>query len=215
MVPLEEEASSTLADRVYRSIRIDIISGVLKADQKLKMVCLCKKYGIASSPLREALARLVGDNLVVAESYRGFWVVPQSCEEIIDIFSVLKLLEGQALQSSMENTDVLWRKKMSDALLCFESSKEGERGYAYKQFHRSLTGRCCSPWLARCLDVMFVQSERYHHFLLEDIGHDDAANEQMRAICNAAVGGNILRATRLVEKHLHLTRDAILRRYRV
>src|SRR3546814_20947830 len=67
------------------------------------------------SPLREALARLVGDQLVNSLEQRGSWVAPLSLEELDDISRVRNLLETEALRLSIENGDDAWEQQVRNA----------------------------------------------------------------------------------------------------
>src|SRR3546814_12001971 len=67
------------------------------------------------SPLREALARLVGDQLVNSLEQRGFWVAPLSLEELDDISRVRNLVETEALRLSIENGDDAWEQQVRNA----------------------------------------------------------------------------------------------------
>ena len=76
------------------------------------------------SPLREALARLAGDQLVKTEDQRGFWVAPLSLDELDDISRVRTLVETEALRLSIENGDEAWERGVRGA---FEALSEVER----------------------------------------------------------------------------------------
>ena len=90
-------SDKTLADRTYRQLRGDIVNGRLAAGSKLKLEGLAQDYEVGMSPLREALARLMGDLLVVSEGQRGFWVAPLSLDELDDVSRVRALIETEAL----------------------------------------------------------------------------------------------------------------------
>ncbi|MBV1910715.1 MAG: GntR family transcriptional regulator [Kangiellaceae bacterium] len=216
-----EATSKTLADLVYQKIRTDIISGELKASEKLRLSNLCKKYDIGMSPLREALARLTGDALVVTEGQRGFWVAPLSIEELDDITNVRALLESEALQQSIQNSDEEWKDELSMAfkeLTRIEGELKG-RSYdlvpeweeANKVFHEVLVSRCQSQWMKKMIKILIQQSERYRRIsltLAESKGNRNVHDEH-EAIFHAAIQGNILKACRLIEVHLNLTTDNV------
>jgi DNA-binding GntR family transcriptional regulator len=102
------DADRTLADQAYRRLRHDIVSGRLAAGSKLRLEGLVGDYEIGMSPLREALARLVGDLLVVSEGQRGFWVAPLSLDELDDVSRVRGLIETEALGLAIRHGDADW-----------------------------------------------------------------------------------------------------------
>src|SRR3546814_6327802 len=81
-------SARTLARQAYQRIRQDIVAGRLLPGSKLKLESLVQQYRIGMSPLREALARRVGDQPVNSLEQSGFWVAPLSLEELDDISRV-------------------------------------------------------------------------------------------------------------------------------
>ena len=65
-VPIREADETASAD-AFTLLRADIISGALQAGSRLRFIELQARYGIGTSPLREALSRLAADRLVVQE----------------------------------------------------------------------------------------------------------------------------------------------------
>ncbi len=53
-----------------------VVSGTLAPNMRLRIANLRDTYGIGSTPLREALSRLVSDGFVVSLERRGFMVAP-------------------------------------------------------------------------------------------------------------------------------------------
>lgn len=211
----------TRTDHVYQSIRRDIISGNLKPDHKLKMGVLCKKYNIGTSPVREALARLMGENLVVTKSYRGFWAAPFSGDELVDVFQLRILLGVEALQLSMKNGKGEWRMELTRAFQNLVDAELGLNGrrrkfvseweYAHQHFHETLVNQCCSIWLQHMLTIMFVQTERYCKISREGFSIGRSLRDEFEGIYDAVMADNILRAARLFENHLQLTCDVLLK----
>src|SRR3546814_19026824 len=91
------------------------------------------------SPLREALARLVGDQLVNSLEQRGFWVAPLSLEELDDISRVRNLVETEALRLSIENGDDAWEQQVRNAFTALSEVRSEERRVGNEWVS---TGRC-------------------------------------------------------------------------
>ena len=71
--PLERPAG--LADRVYNQLRDNIGSHQIRPGERLQEVSLAAQLGVSRTPVREALARLESEGMIVVEG-RGF-VVPE------------------------------------------------------------------------------------------------------------------------------------------
>src|SRR5438270_5360420 len=75
--PMVVEAR-TRADRIYRQLRSDILTGRLSPGQRLPFAELCQHYDVSIGVLREVLPRLTEQGLVSAEPQIGFRVMSVS-----------------------------------------------------------------------------------------------------------------------------------------
>ncbi len=215
-----EGPAKTMAAAVYAQIRRDIVLGRLEAGSKLRLEVLSKAYEIGMSPLREALARLTGDALVVTEGQRGYWVSPLSIEEFDDVTRVRTLIETEALHQSILQGDDVWER---DVRQSFETLTEVEgrmeKGaedlteafeHANSEFHKALISACGSPWLMRLADVLNRQSQRYR---LVSLSNSRSRGRHVRdehyGIMDAALARQALRACRLVERHFSNTQEIV------
>ena len=218
-----DTAARTLARQAYHRIRHDIVAGVLVAGSKLKLETLVRQYEIGMSPLREALARLAGDQLVKTEDQRGFWVAPLSLQELDDISRVRTLVETEALRLSIEHGDDAWERTVREA---FEALSQVELGLPAMQqpipqatldlweernhvFHTALIAACGSPWLIKLQELMYHQAERYRRVSLNQSQGRRFVHDEHVAIFESAVSRNAVRACRLTEDHLMRTYDAV------
>src|SRR5262245_960453 len=91
-------AEPTASEEALALLRRDIVSGALEPDSKLKMRVLKERYGIGSSPMREALAQLAAQGLVHQFSQKGFRVPPLSAAHLADITRSRQLVETEAVK---------------------------------------------------------------------------------------------------------------------
>ena len=76
---LEVDATgSTLADRVFTAIQDAIVKGELRAGSKISEAELATRYGVSRGPLREALRRLEGRQLLSRVPHVGVRVMALS-----------------------------------------------------------------------------------------------------------------------------------------
>lgn len=216
-------AARTLAKRAYQSLRRDIVHGQWPPGSKLKLEALVQHYEIGMSPLREALARLIGDQLVKTEDQRGFWVAALSLEELDDISRVRNLIETEALRLSIERGDAEWEARVRDAyeaLSRIENEVIGREGTApqdlidsweerNRQFHYALVSACDSPWLIKLQELLFHQAERYRRVSLSTSRGKRFVQDEHQAIFEATLERNALRACRLTHDHLMRTYDEV------
>lgn len=91
------ERPEPLGERVYATLREYLRGGRLAAGQPLQEAVLAAQLGVSRTPVREALARLASDGLVVAEG-RSFILPDLSVGDIEDIYALRFLLEPEALR---------------------------------------------------------------------------------------------------------------------
>lgn len=215
----------TLANLAYHHLRADIVSGRLAAGAKLKLERLVADYDVGMAPLREALARLVGDALVVSAEQRGFWVAPLEMSELDDVLRVRALVESEALSLAICNGDAAWEAGLRasfEALSEVEATLpdtaaavEPELWEAWearnRAFHAALVSACGSPWLMRLRVQFYEQSERYRRVSLGASRGRRFVHDEHTAIYDAAMQRNALRACRLTEEHLARTAEEVRR----
>lgn len=86
-----------LGERVYATLRDYLRAGRIRAGQPLQEGVLAARLGVSRTPVREALARLASEGLVVADG-RSFTLPSLSVGDIEDIYALRFLLEPEALR---------------------------------------------------------------------------------------------------------------------
>jgi DNA-binding GntR family transcriptional regulator len=92
----------TSADRAFRVLEEEIVSGRIPMGTKLGEESLASRFGISRGPLREALRRLEGRSLVVSAAHAGVRVVQLKTEDLIELYEVRESLEGLAVRLAAE-----------------------------------------------------------------------------------------------------------------
>lgn len=88
--------TETLREQVENHLREAIVSGQLKAGEKLIERELCEMLGVSRPSLREALRRLEAEKLIVNVPHRGPVVASITLEEARDLYALRRLLESYA-----------------------------------------------------------------------------------------------------------------------
>jgi GntR family transcriptional regulator, carbon starvation induced regulator len=209
----------TIADHTYQHIRRDIITGKLAPGLKLGMEMLSKRYDVGLSPLREALVKLTGDALVIAEGQRGFWVTQISTAELEDTMATRLLIETEALSLSIERGDAEWERAVRDSyaeLTALERELDGADAATFarweqanRRFHEALVSACGSPWLIRLRNMLHRHAERYRMISLSQTKIERDVHDEHEAIVEAVLSRKTLRACRLTELHLQRTTEIV------
>jgi DNA-binding GntR family transcriptional regulator len=160
----------TLIETAYRQLRRDIIDGRHPAGQKLRVEHLKFQYQVSAGTLREALALLASDSLVVSQGQRGFQVAPMSLTDLEDLTRVRVLLECEAVEESIRLGRDSWEADLVSAfhkLSLAEERLHTDAAGTYdewearnRQFHEALVGACRSAWLRKLRAQLYQQSVR-------------------------------------------------------
>lgn len=90
---MEPTGASKEGASVYELIRDDIISGRLKANERLVVADLALRHQTSTNPIREALQLLRGEGFVVISPNRGARVRPIDQDFVRDIYEIGVLIE--------------------------------------------------------------------------------------------------------------------------
>lgn len=106
-----------IVDQLYTDIKSRILKGDLAPDTKLSVRVLCEYYNVSDTPLKQALNRLVSEQLVVANPRKGMRVKTFSSDEINDACQVREMIElyavDAALRKAKTDTDFVRQLEIS------------------------------------------------------------------------------------------------------
>lgn len=208
----ESKHAPTLFEAAYRKLRRDIIEGRLQPGERLRVEHLKDRYAVSAGTLREALALLVSDRLVVARGHRGFSVTPMSLGDLEDLTRTRMLLECESLRVSIGRGTDEWEAALVSAfhrLSRAEERLQGNPAAAFdewesrnRQFHEALVGACDSAWLRRLRTLLYHQTERYRRLSALKGPPPISVHAEHREIFEAAIARDVPRATRALGSHI-------------
>lgn len=92
---------TSLKDGVLRLLRNAILSGDLKPGQRLMQTALAEQFGVSRGPVREALAALEAEALVISSPNRSPRVANIKAEDFEELVEVRWLLETFAIKKAL------------------------------------------------------------------------------------------------------------------
>lgn len=201
-----------LVDQAYQALKRSLIHCEYAPGQRLRMDELKQRYGLSSSPLREALNRLVQQGFVNAPENRGFRVAPITVEAIRDLTRVRLLVETETLRDSITHGDDNWEtgvvaafyglsmveKRMPPGPLVLDDNWS-ER---HRAFHFSTYAGCSSPLLLDMAMALFDHAERFRRYSARHRKGSRPKNREHQEIFDAVIARDGERATELLQQHL-------------
>lgn len=207
-------------ESVHALLRADVLAGVHPPGERLKFTPLCERYGASVSVVREALARLAEQGLVVSEPRIGFRVRELSLTDLRQLTSARIDIECMALAHAVDNGDLDWESRLVAAHHRLERtplmtddpaprvSDEWESTHA--EFHAVLLSGCENEWLLRVSRTLRDASEFYRRWSqLVEPGRDVAGEHA--AIVERAMARDADGATTRLREHLQRTADILER----
>jgi GntR family transcriptional regulator, carbon starvation induced regulator len=167
----ESDVAQTLNASVLTQLRADIIACRLMPNERLRVEALRERYGMGTSPIREALMRLEAEGLVELEQNKGFRVSEVSRENLQDLMRTRIEIESIALRWSLEKGGVEWEANLLSAFHRLSRiskidpsipdaiSEDWSKEHA--DFHTALVSACGAPTLLCIRSRLFEQAERY------------------------------------------------------
>ena len=219
IVASPNQQARTLAADVLSRLHADIVTCRLKPGEPLRFEPLKESYAASFTTLREALAALAADGLVVSEGQRGFRVAPVSRADLIDLTEARVLIERQLIRLAIEKGGDDWEVAASAALhrMTLAEQRVGPK-YAltpewklvHRQFHEALVSACGSPILLGMRANLFARAERYR--TLSSIYRRTKRHKagEHRTIHDAALSRKVEKAQILVDGHIRSTTQNVL-----
>jgi DNA-binding GntR family transcriptional regulator len=189
----------TLNDRAYEQIKKGLISGAFRSGQTLVIRTLADAYGISTTPVREALQRLVAERNLEMLPNRSIVVPVLSSERFIELVRIRRELEGLAGELAAPNFRPGHVAKLQTMIDAMDRTIREHKGAGYQalnyKFHFGIYERAGAPMLFQFIQSMWSQVGPFFNELTEDEGFVAVANDQHRRII-AALRDNDPRAVR-------------------
>jgi len=206
------ERARTSIEETYLSLRQEILNGALPQGSKLHLEGLRARHGISTTTVREALTRLIGDRLVVAEGQKGFRVAPMSLADLEDLTYARMQIECLALADSVRHGDDEWEVRVVAAYHRLGITEDRLRAAPAlhfdtwerqnMEFHAALVSGARSQWLERMRMILFHNSERYRRLSATKGPPPLKVRDEHTAIFEAAIRRDAEAAVEAMRVHI-------------
>ena len=190
---------------VYELIRDDIISGRLRANERLKVADLAERHGTSTNPVREALQQLRGEGFVIMEPNRGARVRPMDEEFIRDIYEIEMLIEPALTRwfvTMVTETDVAELERIQGEIEANNFADGVRHGKLDTEFHALMYGRHYNKHAAdlwwKHREILKAISGRYPVTLARRA----AVLREHRQLIEHIRAGNADKAAELIGRHV-------------
>jgi DNA-binding GntR family transcriptional regulator len=208
------ERPESLSDRVYATLREYLRAGRIRAGQPLQEAALAAQLGVSRTPVREALARLATDGLVVAEG-RSFALPALTVSDIEDIYALRFLLEPEALRlvaaSRPDRARLVPLRQALDDMAAAHDAGDGaafmEANYRYRDAWTALVP---NTRLVRAIQLYADHVRYLRAFTLDDAAVRAGVLKRLKQLSAALVAGDGEAAAQAMRAHLESAKRILL-----
>ena len=199
---------------VYDTLRNEILALTLPPGQLLDETTLAERFAMSRSPIREALIRLSGEELVVTLSNRSTIVAP------IEVASFPKYVEALDVAQRMNTRLAATLRTEADLKIIAKRQKEFEAAVrtgvhlrmseANKQFHMAIAYAGKNAYLASFYERLLNQGQRMLHLhfeYLERGGDGYLLTDEHDLMLDAIRAKNVELADELAHAHTRQFQD--------
>ncbi len=195
---------NTTAAEVAKILRQRILNGEFPEGEFIRQEAIALELGVSRIPVREALALLESEGIVIREKYRGALVPKLSVDEIREIYTIRGMLEPFLLESAIPNITEATRTQAQDLIRkshdCEDHDEWAELNWS---FHKTLYSRAGQPLTMQILEQLLLRADRYlkmQRFLSPEMQKE--SDEQHLEILHLIADGKPKEAVDALKKHI-------------
>lgn len=202
----------------------EIVEGKLAPGTPLTETQLAARLGVSRTPIREAVAQLVGLGLLERRSSHGLRVTPFSFEDAVEVLILREELEALAIRLSGRLVSPARLRALRQQLK--SSTTGGKKGNGRIQgrrlqqgtrFHDLIAALPLSPLLRQLFAVLRPHAlrERYYAWDIWPAQRHLSrwTNREHIEIVDAMLAGDTVSAERLVRRHIRRVREGLVRHF--
>lgn len=199
--------SEDLANR----IRDMIVDGAIPAGSRINEVHLARDLGVSRTPLREAIARLVREDTLMAVPRVGAFAKPLSLEEFDQIYSIRNVLDPEALRlSGLPSGQQIDRLERLNARM--RAAADPHTTIALDdEWHLFLVENCPNKVLLGLIQDFMRRTRRYELALMRERQLVEIATDTHAEIIAALRRADLNAAIKLLKSNLEAGREPIRR----
>jgi len=195
-----------LAELAYDELRDRIVSLRIKPGEPIDEDMIGRELEMGRTPVREAIKRLVLENLVTVFPRRGTFASEINITDLAHISDVRCQLEGHAAYRAAERRTEAQRAELDVLLDELARSKGSDDVEALMtldaRVHRFIYRAAGNPYMAETLGRYLNLSLRIWHLVLDRLPHLFARVHEHEAVLRAIAAGEPVKARDILTEHI-------------
>lgn len=203
---------ATRAAALGAELRRLILSGELPVGTRLRQVEISERFGVSTTPVREAFTSLAQEGLLQQDAHRGVKVILPSQADLRENYEIRAVLEPMstahaASRIGAQEIDAL-KAQVDRMVAAYEKSRpsgdEAERADSNREFHRIIYDAAGRPRLAELIEQLRNSADVFHQITVTEppLAYRKRAISEHRAIIKFLAAGDGERAAEQMKTHL-------------
>jgi DNA-binding GntR family transcriptional regulator len=210
------KGSGNKKNEVYSRIKQLILTYRIKPGMKLEHQFLKEEIDVSTTPIREALNRLLEEGYIFQIKNRGFFVCDLSAKELEDLYQVRKALEIFAIKETFRRQIKISQAFISSIrkiiTLYIKYAREEpyrDRLTLDRKFHVQLASLCGIPLLVDMLDNVFEKLNYKRKVIELYPQRGEAAGIEHDEMLRFLIDGKDEQLVQIMENHIGLGRERL------
>ena len=201
----------TTSEAVARRLRAEIQRNVIHPGTRLRQGDVASRFGVSTTPVREAFALLQADGLLRIDAHRGAIVSRPSMDDVRESFQIREALEGLAISSAIRNFDGERLRSMQALLDDMKTTTDIDRWIDLNhRFHLISYEPAAKPQLLALIETLRESAAVHIHLYASNHFPGAEVAGEHQAILDACRRQDAKAAKAAVRRHLRHTRDSLI-----
>lgn len=204
---------SALHTQALGTLREMIVTGELKAGERIAETAVCDLLGISRTPLREALKLLAAEGLVELRPNRGATITPLRAGEIAALFEAVSGIERIAAELAAKRMTPAEIRRLHALQIRMEEHFERAERPAYfrlnQEIHQLIVTAAKNEVLTSTHAFLLARAERARYLALDTDERWKQSVDEHREILKALEEGRAEDAGNLLGEHVAHTGTAV------
>lgn len=201
----------TITDTLIDELREEIRSGAIKPGSRLRQLEVAERFGVSSTPVREAFAALEREGMLVSSPHRGVVVFHPTVEDLQETYDIRIPLEAVATEKAVENMTDGDLDALDELLGQMGASTEQPTQYnrLNQKFHERIYRASKRPKLEKLIADLREASAAYLRLYATLAPTADQTQQEHAEIVAACRARDPKAAAKAVEDHLRHTVERV------
>ena len=208
----DEDLKSTATRNLFERLRQEILTGQLPYGTQLRQAEVAARFGMSTTPVREALRELAALGLVVIHQHRGAIVHRPSAHELSHIYETRMLLEPTSVAWS---APLITSEAIEEARKLIEEMREVTTPARRRRHeppvsfphHRRVRERLAAAMTINLLDLSTPYLVWFRENTVQEFARQAAEHEDILRACEERDPAAAFRASMRHLTRLHLAED--------